>query len=137
MNFVDRVKKHEGLRLKPYRCTQGKLTIGYGRNIEDNGITEAEASFLLENDLRRCWYECTAAFDWFDKLDKLRQGVIAELCFNMGLGKLKEFKNMLSALKQGNYELAAREMLDSLWARQVGQRAETLADIMKKGKDNA
>lgn len=134
--MIDRIKKHEGLRLKPYRCTAGKLTIGYGRNLEDNGITEEEAHFLLMNDLEKSWDECRKAFSWISKMDKIRQGVIVELCFNMGLGRLKGFKKMLAACERGDYETASVEMLDSLWARQVGQRAKTLADIMK-GKDNA
>lgn len=134
--MIDRIKKHEGLRLKPYRCTAGKLTIGYGRNLEDNGITEEEAHFLLMNDLKKSWDECCKAFSWISKMDKIRQGVIVELCFNMGLGRLKGFKKMLAACERGDYETASVEMLDSLWARQVGQRAKTLADIMK-GKDNA
>lgn len=134
--MIDRIKKHEGLRLKPYRCTAGKLTIGYGRNLEDNGITEEEAHFLLMNDLEKSWDECCKAFSWISKMDKIRQGVIVELCFNMGLGRLKGFKKMLAACERGDYETASVEMLDSLWARQVGQRAKTLADIMK-GKDNA
>ena len=134
--MIDRIKKHEGLRLKPYRCTAGKLTIGYGRNLEDNGITEEEAHFLLMNDLEKSWDECCKAFSWISKMDKIRQGVIVELCFNMGLGRLKGFKKMLAACERGDYETASVEMLDSLWARQVGRRAKTLADIMK-GKDNA
>lgn len=134
--MIDRIKKHEGLRLKPYRCTAGKLTIGYGRNLEDNGITEEEAHFLLMNDLKKSWDECCKAFSWISKMDKIRQGVVVELCFNMGLGRLKGFKKMLAACERGDYETASVEMLDSLWARQVGQRAKTLADIMK-GKDNA
>lgn len=134
--MIDRIKRHEGLRLKPYRCTAGKLTIGYGRNLEDNGITEEEAHFLLMNDLEKSWDECCKAFSWISKMDKIRQGVIVELCFNMGLGRLKGFKKMLAACERGDYETASVEMLDSLWARQVGQRAKTLADIMK-GKDNA
>ena len=68
---------------------------------------------------------------WYGELDNARQGVIQEMCFNLGLARLKTFKKMLLACKMGNYELAAREMLSSLWARQVGKRAETLADIMK------
>ncbi len=134
--MIDRIKKHEGLRLKPYRCTAGKLTIGYGRNLEDNGITEEEAHFLLMNDLEKSWDECCKTFSWISKMDKIRQGVIVELCFNMGLGRLKGFKKMLAACERGDYETASVEMLDSLWARQVGQRAKTLADIMK-GTDNA
>lgn len=134
--MIDRIKKHEGLRLKPYRCTAGKLTIGYGRNLEDNGITEEEAHFLLMNDLEKSWDECCKAFSWISKMDKIRQGVIVELCFNMGLSRLKGFKKMLAACERGDYETASVEMLDSLWARQVGQRAKTLANIMK-GTDNA
>lgn len=135
-NYKERIKQHEGFRGKPYRCTAGKLTIGYGRNIEDNGITEAEASFLLDNDLKRCEAECRQAFSWFDNLDDIRQGVIVEMDFNLGLKKFLSFKKMLAACEKKDYELATREMLDSLWARQVGQRAKILADLMK-GKNNA
>ncbi len=136
INYKERIKQHEGYRRKPYRCTEGKLTIGYGRNIEDNGITEAEASFLLDNDLKRCESECRKAFSWFDGLDDTRRSVIVEMDFNLGLKKFLNFKKMLAACEKKDYELAAREMLDSLWARQVGQRAENLAAIMK-GKSNA
>lgn len=136
INYKERIKQHEGFRGKPYRCTAGKLTIGYGRNIEDNGITEAEASFLLDNDLKRCESECRQIFYWFDNLDDTRRSVIVEMDFNLGLKKFLGFKKMLAACEKKDYELAAREMLDSLWARQVGQRAETLADLMK-GKSNA
>ena len=91
---------------------------------------------MLMNDLEKSWDECCKAFSWISKMDKIRQGVIVELCFNMGLGRLKGFKKMLAACERGDYETASVEMLDSLWARQVGQRAKTLANIMK-GTDNA
>ena len=56
METVKRLKdmliRHEGLKLKPYLCTAGKLTIGVGRNIQDRGITYQEAMMLLENDIR-------------------------------------------------------------------------------------
>lgn len=136
MNLIERIKHHEGLRLKPYRCTSGKLTIGYGRNLEDNGISTAEADSLLNEDIKRCEAECKKALPWFAKLNSTRQGVIVELDFNLGLTRLLGFKKMLAACEQGNYEQAAREMLDSLWARQVGQRAVTLAELMK-GTNNA
>lgn len=129
--LLQRVILHEGLVLKPYRCPSGKLTIGVGRNLEDNGISKEEALFLLKNDLDRCHQECLRAFLWYGELDDSRQGVIQEMCFNLGLARLKTFKKMLLACEIGNYALAAHEMLSSLWARQVGKRAETLADIMK------
>lgn len=131
MTLLDRLKKHEGFRSKPYRCPAGKLTIGYGRNIEDNGITEAEASFLLVEDVKKCRAECQKSFVWFEAMDRDRQDVIVELDFNMGLKRLLGFKKMLAACARKDYEAAAREMLDSLWARQVGKRAQTLAAIMK------
>jgi len=131
MTLLDRLKKHEGFRSKPYRCPAGKLTIGYGRNIEDNGITEAEASFLLVEDVKKCRAECQKSFAWFEAMDRDRQDVIVELDFNMGLKRLLGFKKMLAACARKDYEAAAREMLDSLWARQVGKRAQTLAAIMK------
>lgn len=136
MTLIERIKRHEGLRLKPYRCTSGKLTIGYGRNLEDNGISAAEADTLLNTDIKRCEAECQKALPWFTQLNATRQGVIVELDFNLGLTRLLGFKKMLAACEQGNYEQAAREMLDSLWARQVGQRAVTLAELMK-GTNNA
>lgn len=129
--LIQRIIKHEGFLLKPYKCPAGKLTIGVGRNLEDVGITRDEALFLLKNDLDRCHQECLRSFMWYGELDNARQGVIQEMCFNLGLARLKTFKKMLLACEMGNYELAAREMLSSLWARQVGKRAETLADIMK------
>ena len=133
-DLMTRIKKNEGYSGKPYRCTAGKLTIGYGRNLEDNGITEAEASFLLFQDLRRAESECVKAFNWFGRLNKARQGVIVEMCFNLGLLRLKTFKNMLRYCKREDFKSAAWEMLDSLWAKQVGERAERLADIMMKGE---
>ena len=136
MELRERIKKHEGLRLKPYTCPAGYLTIGYGRNIEENGISEIEAAYLLDNDINNCRAECNKNFSWFDKLDTIRQDVIVEMDFNLGIKRLKKFKKMLAACSRKDYETAAREMLNSLWARQVGKRAETLADIMK-GNNNA
>lgn len=131
--FIDRIIQHEGLKLKPYRCTAGKLTIGVGRNLDDVGITENEARYLLENDLRRCHVECLSSFPWYADLDEKRQSVICEMCFNLGLARLKGFKKMLTAVGLGNYALASQEMLNSKWAEQVGKRASTLAYIMKNG----
>ena len=134
-DLINRVKSHEGYRRKPYRDTTGKLTIGYGRNLDDNGITEAEASFLLIQDLMRAEAECMKALYFFGRMDEVRQGVLTEMCFNLGLPKLLGFKVMLAACEVGNYNVAAEEMLGSRWAKQVGKRANTLAEIMRKGKE--
>ena len=126
--------KHEGLRLKPYKDSVGKLTIGVGRNLEDVGLSGAEVMILLNNDIDRATADCRRAFPWFDSLCPERQLVILSLCFNMGLDGLRRFTKMQSAIKAGDYILAADEMLDSLWAKQVGRRAVELAEIMETGK---
>lgn len=128
--------KHEGLRLKPYHCTAGKLTIGVGRNLDDKGITEAEAAALLDNDINEVWKECSsrlAAFG-FGALDDARQHVLLDMAFNLGVPGLLRFKKMLDAIGRRDFDAAAREMLESQWARQVGDRAVELAQMMKDGR---
>jgi lysozyme len=132
----DRLKgmliRHEGLKLSPYTCTKGRLTIGVGRNLDAVGISKNEAMVLLENDIDRA-FALAEAFPWFYSLDEVRQDVVINMLFNMGLGKFKEFTKLISALERGRFELAAIEMLDSLWAAQVGGRATELAKMMKNG----
>lgn len=128
----------EGLRRKPYVDTVGKLTIGVGRNLDDVGISQAEAMFMLEGDIDRCVRDCVAAFVWFPLLDPVRQTVIVAMCFNMGIGNtkrgLRSFVNTLAAIGRGDYVAAADGMRRSQWARQVGKRAERLALLMETGE---
>ncbi|SDE20618.1 glycoside hydrolase family protein [Desulfuromonas thiophila] len=123
----------EELALKPYRCPAGKLTIGVGRNIEDVGITKEEALVLLRNDVARC-RAALAVLPWFPALDPVRQDVLTNMCFNLGFAGLLKFRRMLAAVATGDYALAAREMLDSRWAKQVGRRALRLAKRMRGGE---
>lgn len=134
----DRLKKalvrHEGLRLKPYTCTANKLTIGVGRNIQDNGISEAEAMLLLENDIDAIVRDLNRALPWWQQLDEARREVLANMVFNMGIGTVLTFKNTLAAVQAGDYKKAATLMLQSKWATQVGNRAKELAAQMETGK---
>lgn len=127
------VRKFEGLKLKPYTCPSGKLTIGYGHNLEDNGITLEIAEDLLFLDLKVAEMECYGKISCYPILDDARKFVLLDMCFNMGINKLLTFKKMLSALTKKDYKTAAKEMLDSKYARQVGQRAKTLAKILETG----
>ena len=127
--LCDQLIRHEGLKLHPYLCPAGKLTIGVGRNLSDNGISEAEARVLLANDIAVSEAELCQYPFWRD-LSAARKMALIDMHFNLGLGRFKKFKRMLAAIQAGDYELAAREMLDSKWARQVGKRAVTLADMM-------
>lgn len=124
---------HEGMRLKPYRCTAGKLTIGAGRNLEDEGISVEEAMFLLRNDLMGTKDMLARVIPCWHKLSDNRKMVLIDMCYNLGMPRLLKFKMMLAALVTGDYNRAAREMLDSKWAKQVGQRAKTLAAMMREG----
>jgi len=133
-SIEDQLILHEGLRLKPYRCTAGKLTIGVGRNLEDKGISHDEAMLLLRNDIA----EVTAQlerFDWFRALGPIRRKVLIDMCFNLGMAGLLGFQKMIEALKQGDYEAAADEMVYSRWYRQVGERGRRLERMMRTGED--
>lgn len=123
--------RHEGLSLTPYTDTTGNLTIGVGRNLTARGITAAEANVLLVNDIQLAM-KTARTYSWFSGLNEARQDVIVSMIFNMG-GKFNLFSNMLACLVNRDYSGAADEMLDSLWARQVKQRAVELAQMMKDG----
>ena len=131
IEMVDRVKYHEGLRLKPYKCPSGKLSIGYGRNLEDCGITEEEAEELLLNDLEKAEEDLKRNFAWVENIDRRKFYALVELVFNMGITRFKGFKKMLGACEKGEWSKASDELLDSLYAKQVGKRAKTLANILK------
>jgi lysozyme len=129
------LRLHEGERLKAYRCTSGKLTIGVGRNLEDRGITREESAYLLGNDITAEWRDLQAALPWVGRLDDVRQRVLLDMAFNMGLGTLLTFRKTLAAIEAGDYQRGASMMLDSRWASQVGQRAERLSRMMATGKE--
>ena len=125
--------RHEGMRLRAYRDTVGKWTIGVGRNLDDLGITEEEAMYLLDHDMQRVEREVRAAIPWFFELDDARQMVLCNMAFNLGIAGLMGFRATLTAIKNRDYAGAAGLMLDSKWARQVGHRAAELASIMRDG----
>lgn len=131
-HIVGMLKRDEGLRLKPYRCTAGKLTIGYGRNLDDVGINEAEADMLLANDIAKVEREAER-FHWYAGLNDARKAVVLNMLFNLGASSFKGFVNTIKAISAGDYDDAANRMLASKWAEQVGARAARLAQIMRTG----
>lgn len=123
-----------GRPLKPGDTLQGHPTIGVGRALDVNGISPAEASILLDNDIAKVTKLAVANLPWFQKLTENRQNVILSMIFNMGLEGFLEFKDMNESLKFGLYPEAAAEMLDSKWARdQVRERAHRLSQMMRDG----
>ena len=126
--------KHEGMKLKPYVCTAGKTSIGVGRNLDDNGITEAEAMAMLDRDIAVTVSALRDEFLWFADLDRTRKDAVISLGFNMGVRKLGTFKKFIAAMVAQQYETAAAEILDSTYATQVGQRAIELAAMIRSGQ---
>jgi lysozyme len=120
----------EGLKLRPYKCSADKLTIGVGHNLDDNGITEDVAMYMLRADLKVTITELRSNFSWFERLDSYRQEVLMNMCFNLGIARLKGFRKMIAALEIKDYKEAAVQMMDSRWARQVGVRAVRLSEMM-------
>jgi lysozyme len=122
---------NEGLRLKAYLCTEGKITIGVGRNLEDKGVTEAEALFLLRNDIDECVNDLEKIFENFSGLDSDRRMVLVDMRFNLGPRKFRKFKRMIRAVNQRDFDRAAEEMKNSKWYAQVGVRSKRLCKMMK------
>jgi lysozyme len=127
--------EHEGLRLHPYKCTAGKVTIGVGRNLDDRGITQSEAMDMLQHDIDECALDCVLIVGQsvWDKLSDARQRVLVDMRFNLGPRGLRSFARTLTAISQGRYSDAAEHMLGSKWAGQVGPRATRLAKMMRDG----
>lgn len=130
-NLKDLLTLHEGVRRKPYRCTAGKLTIGVGFNLDDVGLYPEEIDFILENRIRRLKPEIDKAFPWVENLAEVRKAVIYDMAYNMGITTLQTFKRTMESIRYGHYELAAQQMLQSKWAKQVGRRATRLAKMME------
>lgn len=127
------LKTHEGYRQYPYKDSLGIVTIGYGRNLESRGLSEPEASYLLEQDIKEA-EDYLDSYDYYWSLSGERKAVLIDMMVNMGPTRLSGFKRMHDALTHSDYERASIEMLDSKWATQVGNRALTLSDVMQSNK---
>ena len=148
---VRRLILHEGLRLHPYNCSKGKKTIGVGRNLQDNpltekekqylgrsdlssGISKAEALYLLKNDIIKHKAECQKNIPFFYELSDERQYALLDMCFNLGIKGLLKFKKMLYAMSIGDFQGAGKECLNSRYAQEVGLRAVRISHLITKGE---
>jgi lysozyme len=125
---------HEGKKLKPYRDTKGKLTIGIGRNLDDVGISDAEAMQMLYHDLDNVHRQVKDKYPWFEELNEARQDVILNMVFNLGINKFGEFAHFIAAVFNRDYVKASHEMINSNWSKQVGKRSVDLARMMLRGE---
>ena len=131
------LKRHEGVETHAYECSEGKITVGVGRNIDQAGgmgLSDDEIDYLLQNDVERVIKELAAEYPWFNDLDDVRKDAMVDISFNLGATRLRLFKRALAAMETGNYKEAATEFLDSRWAKQVGSRALELTDMISSGE---
>ena len=134
MNIVDQLRRDEGESPTCYQDHLGYWTIGVGRLIDakkGGGLRPDEISYLLNNDIISRREALKAALPFFAELSSARQGVLINMAFNMGVANLLKFKQMLAAVEAKHWGIAAKEMLDSNWARQVPKRAVRLASQME------
>jgi lysozyme len=148
MALRDRIKAHEGLRLKAYQDTKGVWTIGYGHTgpeVKEGLVwTLQQAEDQLTADIKLATFCVSARFDWSERLTQDRRDALVELCFNMGIGRmgppprgLLSFTHMLAAMQAGNFEAAAEELLASKWEKDVGPtRANAVADLIRGREGN-
>lgn len=145
--IINRTKEYEGFSLKPYQCTAGKWTIGYGYNYQDRGFSVENMTEILSNgfsagladrliaaDVARCVAEAEKNFGFYKNLNDARQGVVIDMLYQLGLKGLSGFKNFLKALTAGDYAKAAAEMTDSRWYTQSGRRSRTNVKQMQSGQ---
>ena len=156
-DLVNKLITHEGLRLQVYKDTLGIDTIGIGRNLKDrgitdeelewmdipsidtvyeHGITEADAMYLAQNDVQIVEEELIRAHPCVEELDAVRQLILIDMAFNMGVPRLSKFKKMWAAIHENKFDVAAKEMLDNRWANQVKSRSTKLAHAMHHGEFN-
>lgn len=133
-DVITDLKRDEGFRSKVYKCPADRWSLGYGRNVEDLGVTEEEAEHLLRNDVARVERELDRAYPWWIKCPgTVRRGLV-NMAFNLGLPRLAGFKRMIACLQAGDYRGASVAALDSKWAEQVGDRAIRIAELIAEAK---
>jgi lysozyme len=131
MDAIELIKKHEGFRQFPYKCTAGKMTIGYGRNIEDVGISKEEALFLLVGDIARCEQDLRSIFLQFDHFTLPRREALTDMRYNLGPSRFRGFRRMIAAILADDWDRAADEAMDSDWYRQVKSRGPVIVGMLR------
>lgn len=139
--LIEELRRDEGVRYVPYRDTKDIPTVGVGHNLQASPLpagwsyplNDEQVDALLHIDLQNVYGDLGRALPWWTDLNDVRQRVICNMCFNLGINKLVGFRNTLVAMRQGQYRDAASGMLNSAWASQVGARAQRLAQMMREG----
>ena len=145
--LISELKRDEGVKAYPNRCSEGYLTIGVGFNLDANslpksivndllimhGLTEKLIKELLDVSINTAINEVAKLFPKWRQVSAARQRVLINMALNLGYDKYKEFVKFWAAMGIRDYPEATKQMLDSVWAGQVGVRADRLADMMERG----
>ena len=130
-DLLESIKRHEGFVEHVYKCTEGFDTIAYGFAIKDLEIPEHIAEELLIIKLEKLKRNANARFKWLEDMPQEVQAVVLNMCYQLGVTGVSKFRKAISALQEGDWQEAADEMLDSLWARQTPDRATELSNIVR------
>jgi lysozyme len=141
-NLIDQLRRDEGEVLHVYLDSLGIRTAGVGHNLEAHGIglpvgspiTQQQSDFWLEQDAEAACDSLHNRLGWTDALDDIRRGALQNMCFNLGINRLLQFHHFLGYMESGDYDSASTEMLNSLWAKQVGPRAKRLSLQISSGE---
>lgn len=143
----DMLRRHEGVRNRPYLCPAGKNTIGVGWNMDANKLPNSIASYLrlhgfiteemidqlLDISIETATNQCRNIYPKFDDYSEARRFALIDFVFNVGIGTALKFRNMLAAIKVNNWNRAADEMYYSQWSKQVGDRAVEVIGMVRNG----
>lgn len=136
--LIEMLKRDEGSKKNNnrhilYKCSANKWTCGYGRNCEDNGFSEDEVELMLQNDITQSVEDIKSIFLGFDRFLKNRQNALINMMFNLGKTRFLGFKKMIAAIKNGDWQEAAKQAADSRWHDQVGSRALEIERLLEEG----
>ena len=132
-DLIKQIKEHEGLVLKPYKCTANKLTIGYGHNLEDNGLSKTACEFILFEDIDEAKKNLYAVFTrkFFETLSNNQKISLIDMMFNLGLSRFLTFKKFIQAVKNEDFMKASAEIINSRAYQQNKSRYKKLSEQIK------
>ena len=135
-DLIEQLKRQEGFRAEPYKCSAGKLTIGYGHNLEAERWSRGIAEAQLHDDIRDARRSLVQhGYFGVPESEPVRRDCLVNMVFQMGMGGVLGFKNMIAALRDHDYLAASSHMLDSKWAREdTPGRANEMAEQMRSGE---
>ena len=131
------LKEHEGWRSTPYKCSLGYTTVGYGRNLDTNPLTPEEGEYLLNSDLKKTFASLDRILPDWEAYEFTRQVALIDMMYQLGPSRFGGFTKMLNAIENDDWDTASKECLDSLYAKQVPNRAKKIAHWLEMGNEIA